>query len=114
MGSGIHNFDDLEKIDLRAGTIARVEEIHGTDKRVWLIVDFGDHTRKILAGMRQARSDPSEIQGRQTLFVLNLEPRIMMGEISEGMRLARDNILRIFPNRSNRSRNRLRWLVDNG
>ena len=43
MGSGIHNFDVLEKIDLRAGTIADVEGIHGSDKRVWLIVDFGGH-----------------------------------------------------------------------
>jgi len=41
----------------------------------------------ILAGIRQARSDPSEIQGGQALFVLNLEPLKMMGDISEGMRL---------------------------
>jgi tRNA-binding EMAP/Myf-like protein len=35
--------------------------------------------------MKQERSDPEEIVGRQALFVVNLEPRRMMGEVSEGM-----------------------------
>ena len=35
--------------------------------------------------MKQERADPSEIVGRQALFVVNLEPRRMMGELSEGM-----------------------------
>ena len=78
-------FGDFEKIDVRAGTITRVEAIKGSDKLVRLIVDFGDHIRKILAGIKQERSDPAEIQGRQALFVVNLEPRKMMGETSEGM-----------------------------
>ncbi|MDE2977282.1 MAG: tRNA-binding protein, partial [Acidobacteriota bacterium] len=39
----------------------------------------------ILAGMKQEREDPTEIEGRQALFVVNLEPRKMMGETSEGM-----------------------------
>ena len=82
----IISFGDFEKMDVRAGTIVRVEEIHGSDKLVRLIVDFGDHTRKILAGIRQERSDPAEIQGRQALIGVNLEPRKMMGGISEGMR----------------------------
>ena len=50
-----------------------------------LRVKFGDHMRTILVGMRQERSDPREIERRQALFVVNLEPRSMMGEISEGM-----------------------------
>ena len=48
-------------------------------------MDFGDHTRRILAGMKQERANPAEIVGRQALFVVNLEPRRMMGEVSEGM-----------------------------
>ena len=39
----------------------------------------------ILAGMRGERADPeSEIEGRQALFVVNLEPRSMAGQVSEG------------------------------
>jgi len=76
---------DLERVDIRVGTIESVEDVTGSDKLVKLIVDFGDHKRKILAGMKKERADPREILGRQALFVVNLEPRKMMGEISEGM-----------------------------
>lgn len=79
------SFDVFEKIDIRVGTIQRVEDIEGADKLVRLIVDFGDHERTILAGIKQERQDPREIEGKQALFVVNLEPRIMMGEVSEGM-----------------------------
>ena len=79
------SFDLFEKIDIRVGTIQRVEDIKGADKLARLIVDFGDHERTILAGVKQERQDPREIEGKQALFVVNLEPRIMMGQVSEGM-----------------------------
>lgn len=75
----------LESIDVRVGTIVSVEDVPASKKLVRLRVDFGDHTRTILAGMKQERSDPSEIRGKQALFVVNLEPKKMAGEISEGM-----------------------------
>ena len=78
-------FDVFEKIDIRVGTIQRVEDIDGADRVVRLIVDFGDHERTILVGIKMERQDPKEIEGKQALFVVNLEPRIMMGEVSEGM-----------------------------
>ena len=77
--------DVLERIDIRVGTIELVEDVRGSDKLVKLTVDFGDHKRSILAGMKQERDNPKEVEGRQALFVVNLEPKKMMGEISEGM-----------------------------
>ena len=79
------SFDDFEKLDIRIGTIERVEDIKDSNKLVRLIVEFGDHERKILAGIKRERTDPTEIEGKQALFVVNLEPRKMMGELSEGM-----------------------------
>jgi len=80
------SFDDLNKIDIRVGTILTVEDVAISDKLVRLRVDFGDHTRSILVGMKQERQNPqAEIEGKQALFVVNLEPRKMAGEISEGM-----------------------------
>jgi tRNA-binding EMAP/Myf-like protein len=35
--------------------------------------------------MKQERENPREIQGKQALFVVNVEPKRMMGQISEGM-----------------------------
>ena len=78
-------FDVFEKIDIRVGTIERVEDVKGADSLVRLIVDFGDHRRTILAGIKQERQEPKEIEGKQALFIVNLEPRKMMGEVSEGM-----------------------------
>lgn len=75
----------LEALDIRAGTIERVEEIPRSDKLMKLTVNFGDHSRMILAGIKKERSNPREIEGRQALFVVNLEPRKMAGEVSEGM-----------------------------
>ena len=56
-----------------------------SDKLVRLTVDFGTYRRKILSGMKNERKDVKEILGKQALFVVNLEPRKMMGEISEGI-----------------------------
>jgi tRNA-binding protein len=79
------SYEDFAKVDIRVGLIERVEDKPGSDKLVRLTVDFGDHKRNILVGMKQEREDPAEIVGRQALFVVNLEPRKMMGELSEGM-----------------------------
>src|SRR5437660_975891 len=79
------SFADIDRIDIRVGTIVAVDEIAGSDKLLKLTVDFGDHRRSILAGMKQEREDPREIEGQQALFVVNLEPKRMMGELSEGM-----------------------------
>jgi tRNA-binding protein len=78
-------FATLEALDIRVGTIQKVEEVTGSEKLMKLTVNFGDHTRSILAGMKKERENPREIEGRQALFVVNLEPRKMAGEISEGM-----------------------------
>ncbi len=77
---------DLEKIDIRIGTIKECVEIEGSDKLLKLTVDFGEEVgiRTILTGMKKWYS-PEEMQGMQTTFVLNLKPRKMMGLTSEGM-----------------------------
>src|SRR5262245_30840897 len=77
--------DILEQIDIRVGEIELVEDVAGADKLVRLTVDSGDHKRKILAGIKLERANPKGLEGKQALFVVNLAPRKMRGEISEGM-----------------------------
>ena len=79
------SFSALDALDVRVGTITAVEEVPQSSKLMRLVVSFGDHTRSILAGIKKERADPQELQGRQALFVLNLEPKRMAGELSEGM-----------------------------
>ncbi len=78
-------FDDFAKVDIRVGKIIEVSEVAKSEKLMKLTVDFGDHTRSILAGIKQERNDPKEIEGKQALFVVNLPERKMAGEVSQGM-----------------------------
>jgi tRNA-binding protein len=75
----------LEQLDVRVGKIESVSPIEASDKLVALRVNFGDHTRTIVAGLKQERANPREIEGKQALFVVNLLPRKMRGVVSEGM-----------------------------
>jgi tRNA-binding EMAP/Myf-like protein len=38
-----------------------------------------------LCGLKRERADRQELVGKQALFVVNLAPKKMMGELSEGM-----------------------------
>lgn len=79
------SFEELDRVDVRVGTIVSVDDVPKSNKLVRLTVDFGDHRRNILVGMKQERRDPREVEGKQALFVVNLEPKEMMGQLSEGM-----------------------------
>ena len=67
------------------GTIEEVLDVPGADLLVQLRVNFGDHHRTVVAGLKQERRDPQEIRGKQALFVVNLQPRKIRGVTSEGM-----------------------------
>jgi tRNA-binding protein len=77
--------DDFSRLDIRVGRIEKVSDVAGSRKLVKLDVSFGDHRRAILAGMKEEREHPEEIEGRQAIFLVNLEPKKMAGELSEGM-----------------------------
>jgi tRNA-binding protein len=79
------SIERLNALDIRVGTTECVQGIANVNKLMKLTVNFGNHTRCILAGIRKERVNPREIEGKQALFVVNLEPRRMAGEISEGM-----------------------------
>jgi len=78
-------FEDFEKLDIRVGTIRTIAQVENSAKLMKLTVDFGDHIRSILAGIKQERDDPYEIEGKQALFIVNLPERKMAGEVSQGM-----------------------------
>ena len=81
----IIKFADFEKVDIRVGTIKEVFDIESSDKLVKLIVDFGNLERVVIVGMKNERDNPKEIEGKQALFVVNVEPREIMGNVSEAM-----------------------------
>ncbi len=83
-------FDDFEKVELRVGTVLEAEEVEGSEKLIKQIVDFGElGQRQILSAIKQWYK-PTQLVGKQFVYVTNLEPRKMMGLDSEGMILATD------------------------
>jgi methionine--tRNA ligase beta chain len=83
------SIDDFAKLDLRIGTITNCERKEGSEKLLRLTVNFGEEegTRNILSGIA-AWYQPDELINKQFVFIINLQPRKMMGEESQGMILA--------------------------
>ena len=89
-------FDDVAKLDLRAGRIVAADVVPKADKLLRLDVDLGFETRQVLSGIR-AFVTPEEAVGRSVVVVANLAPRVMRGLESRGMILMaedRDGVLR--------------------
>ena len=79
--------DDVVKVDIRVGTIVSCQAVDGSDKLVKSQVDFGElGMRQIFSGVRPSLT-PEMLQGSQAIFIVNLKPRKMMGEESQGMML---------------------------
>ncbi|MFA6348248.1 MAG: desulfoferrodoxin [Candidatus Paceibacterota bacterium] len=81
------NFAQFEKIDLRIAKIIDAVALDGSDKLLKLNVEVGDETRQILAGIGKFYK-PEELIGKSIVIVANLEPRMLLGQESQGMVLA--------------------------
>ena len=80
------SFEDFQKMDLRIGTIRKVEEIPGSKKLFQMTVDMGEE-RTVVAGLK-GHYDRETLTGKQVLVVANLDPVKLMGVESRGMVLA--------------------------
>lgn len=85
-------FEDFVKLDIRCVRVSEATRLEGSDKLIRLIVDVGDEKRQILAGIGKSY-EPEDIVGKTLVAIVNLEPRKMMGEESQGMVLATGNNL---------------------
>ncbi len=82
------SYDDFAKLELRTATIVAAERIAESDKLLKLQLDLGEHDqRQIIAGVGKAY-EPEALVGTQIIIVVNLEPRMLMGNESKGMLLA--------------------------
>ena len=81
------NLEELQKVELRVGTVLSAEPVAGSEKLLKLKIDLGTEQREILSGIAKYYS-PEEIVDKQVVIVANLEPRQMMGMESQGMLLA--------------------------
>ena len=81
--------DDFSKIEMRIGEILSAEKIEKSDKLLKLKVNFGEtEPRQVLSGIAKHFVDPAVLVGKKCAFVTNLEPRPMMGLVSQAMIMA--------------------------
>lgn len=83
------SYEDFTKVEIKIGTILKVEVVGDADKLLRLEVDFAEETpRQIVSGIRTYFEDPQVLVGKQCPFITNLEPRTIKGLESNGMILA--------------------------
>ncbi len=91
MKKPICSFDDFAKSDLRVGLVTAAGPVEGSTKLIALTVDLGEEwgTVEILTGLLPYY-EPSQFVNNKYVFIVNLEPRPMVGRVSNGMLLAAD------------------------
>ncbi|MCH5205899.1 MAG: methionine--tRNA ligase subunit beta, partial [Oscillospiraceae bacterium] len=87
--ANIITIDQFAEIRLRSGEITACEKVPKADKLLKLTVDDGRNGRQIVSGIAKWYK-PEELVGKKIVFVANLAPAKLRGELSEGMILACD------------------------
>lgn len=88
------NYDDFSKIELKVAKVLEAVRVEGSEKLIKMQVSVGDKNeagepvnRQVLAGIGKFY-EPENLVGKEIVVVVNLEPRKLMGEESNGMLLA--------------------------
>lgn len=87
--ANVINIDQFAEVKLRSGEITACEKVARSKKLLKLTVDDGRNGRQIVSGIASWYK-PEELVGRKIVFVANLAPAKLCGELSEGMILACD------------------------
>mgnify|MGYP003514652618 FL=1 len=90
-------YDEFKKMDIRIGTIKEIEPVPETDKLLRCQIDFNEvdeegnkKLRQIVSGIREYYPEYEKLIGKQALYIVNLEPRMIKGFESQGMLMAVD------------------------
>ena len=88
------NYDDFSKIELKVAKVLEAVRVEGSEKLIKMQVSVGDKNeagepvnRQVLAGIGKFY-EPENLVGKEIVIVVNLEPRKLMSEESNGMLLA--------------------------
>ena len=82
------SIDEFAKCDMRVCKVLSCEAVKKSDKLLKFMLDDGSGTpRQILSGIHKFY-EPEELVGKTVVAILNLPPRKMMGQMSNGMLLS--------------------------
>lgn len=83
-------YDDFSKLDIRVGTVVEATTLDWSKKLLKFTVDLGPSGKKTVFSGVRAWYVPEDFLNKQFCFLINLEPKKMGDEISEGMMLMAD------------------------
>lgn len=85
------SYGDFEKLEVRAGLIVEASSPDWSEKLIRYTIDFGEEIgrRTLFSGIR-AFYTPEELVGKVVPVILNMAPKKMGQEYSEGMVLMVD------------------------
>lgn len=80
-------FEEFKKLEIKVAKIKEVKDHPNADKLYVIIIDLGDKTKQIVAGIKSSYTKEALV-GRQIVVVDNLEPAVLRGMESQAMLLA--------------------------
>lgn len=80
-------YDDFNKCQFQVGLVLSCEEVPKSKKLLNFKIQVGGGTRQILSGIKQYYK-PEELIGKRVMVLVNLKPREIAGQMSEGMILS--------------------------
>ena len=80
-------YDDFDKCQFQVGLVLECEEVPKSKKLLKFKIQVGSSTRQILSGIKQYYK-PEELVGKRVMVLVNLQPREIAGQMSEGMILS--------------------------
>src|SRR3989344_6038323 len=86
------SIEDFAKLDIRVCKIVKAEKVEGAIRLLRLTLDDGSLLpRIILSGIALSYPEPEKLVGLLVSVIINLVPREIMGEVSNGMMLCSSN-----------------------
>ena len=84
-------YGDFEKLDIRAGKVISAEAPEWSEKLIRYEIDFGEELGKrvLFSGIRKWYS-PEDLVGKIIPVIVNMEPKKMGEEVSQGMVIMAD------------------------
>jgi methionine--tRNA ligase beta chain len=85
------NYTDFEKLDIRAGKVVEASVPEWSEKLIRYEMDFGEELGKrvLFSGIRKWYS-PEDLVGKIMPVIVNMEPKKMGDEESQGMAIMTD------------------------
>jgi methionine--tRNA ligase beta chain len=85
------SYADFEKLDIRAGKVVTASAPEWSDKLIRYEMDFGEELGKrvLFSGIRKWYT-PEDLVGKIMPVIINMEPKKMGEEVSQGMAIMVD------------------------